>query len=849
MLQPITFPSNYPTPCKSAVFEQQAEAIGFHDEFYRPPLTTTFRAGINQAGVHMLESTGSGNECTGVNDGSKNSVLVTYLSDAWARGAELFCEIDVRYIKKKDRGKGYIIFYEISNGKSHKVTKWVSARELVFLGAGALGTTEVLLRSQRYGLCTSPLLGHRLTGNGDMLAFAYNCDREIGSIGHESSESMDARSCGPTITSCIDMRGPKNAKNVRDGYVIQDGAVPEALGPVIQGLIETQTTTLPSRSFNHGRKLLDRLRSWILGPYAKDGSVRRTLVFLTMSHDEKEGAMTLANDTAYLQWSGIGNKTRSANIDSVLLEMTENLGGKLVKAPCITVHPLGGAVMSNDETGLGGVVDHRGQVFAGKGDTVHEGIFCVDGSVIPTSLGVNPCATITALAERSCDLIMKERGWTADESSNGILNLPKKQPIQKPGETQPPGGIKDLMEGVQFVEVMSGHVHLGSKIPDFEAAERMSKVASSSARVTLTVDARRVSEDSYQGMPQGTFACGAISQDPLLVTGGTVEFFTPDKRVADAVNLVYKLDLLSTDGARYGFHGYKRLDSTAAFSVSKTWGATTTLLTTITGPDGSLVGRGILHLSLYDFFSELWSLRSHLAISAVSDFQAQARFLGFFARNIASYMFSPFRQLRYPSPPDDISGYYEKPKPVVSTLTAEDGVEFPIKLWHPPSSTPQKSTPIVLIPGSSVDEQIFSLPTISTNTIDYFTSLGHRCYVPVLRFGKGREARRGDTAYDARLDVRAAIQHIREREQGRKIYVIAHCLGSIATGIALLTGDVEASWIKGMTCSQVFINLIFSPDNDFKARHPLLIKTYKVGLSILSLSRSRSKAYKDKRRY
>lgn len=75
----------------------------------------------------MLESTGSGNECTGVNDGSKNSVLVTYLSDAWARGAELFCEIDVRYIKKKDRGKGYIIFYEISNGKSHKVTKWVSA--------------------------------------------------------------------------------------------------------------------------------------------------------------------------------------------------------------------------------------------------------------------------------------------------------------------------------------------------------------------------------------------------------------------------------------------------------------------------------------------------------------------------------------------------------------------------------------------------------------------------------------------------------------------------------------------------------------------------------------------------
>ena len=221
-----------------------------------------------------------------------------------------------------------------------------------------------------------------------MLAFAYNCEKNIGSVGRESSEKMDARSCGPTITSCIDMRGPKHAKNVRDGYVIQDGAVPEALGPVIQGLLETQTTSVPSRSFNHGRKLLARLKSWIWGPCIKYSSVNRTLVFLTISHDENEGTVTLDDDTVCLQWSGIGSKTRSANIDSVLLEMTDNLGGKLVKAPCITVHPLGGAVMSNDATGLGGVVDHRGQVFAGKGEKSHEGIFCVDGSIIPTSLGM-----------------------------------------------------------------------------------------------------------------------------------------------------------------------------------------------------------------------------------------------------------------------------------------------------------------------------------------------------------------------------------------------------------------------------------------------------------------------------
>jgi hypothetical protein len=37
----------------------------------------------------MHASTGSGNDTTGVNDGSKTTTLVTYLSDAWNWGAEM----------------------------------------------------------------------------------------------------------------------------------------------------------------------------------------------------------------------------------------------------------------------------------------------------------------------------------------------------------------------------------------------------------------------------------------------------------------------------------------------------------------------------------------------------------------------------------------------------------------------------------------------------------------------------------------------------------------------------------------------------------------------------------------
>ena len=62
-----------------------------------------------------------------------------------------------------------------------------------------------------------------------------------------------------------------------------------------------------------------------------------------------------------------------------------------------TAHILGGCRIG--ATPEEGVVDLQGQVFG------HPGLYVVDGSVIPVSLGVNPSLTITAVAEYLMSLV------------------------------------------------------------------------------------------------------------------------------------------------------------------------------------------------------------------------------------------------------------------------------------------------------------------------------------------------------------------------------------------------------------------------------------------------------------
>jgi choline dehydrogenase-like flavoprotein len=178
VLQPEEYPAEWPQLPKAKLLQKQAERMKMSDKFKKVRQTTRFVNGPNSVGVEMKPSSLTGQDTTGVNDGSKNSTLVTYVADAWNWGAEIFCECEVRYIEKDGKDEGYRVYFAwhgrnrgLFKANLHDDLMWVHAKKAVFLGAGAIASTEILLRSKAMGLKMSDMVGQNMSGNGDMLAF------------------------------------------------------------------------------------------------------------------------------------------------------------------------------------------------------------------------------------------------------------------------------------------------------------------------------------------------------------------------------------------------------------------------------------------------------------------------------------------------------------------------------------------------------------------------------------------------------------------------------------------------------------------------------------------------------
>jgi cholesterol oxidase len=134
-------------------------------------------------------------------------------------------------------------------------------------------------------------------------------------------------------------------------------------------------------------------------------------VFLMLGRDAADGQMRLTPVFGCfdIRWRKSDSARLFDGMREVAGELARAAGAKsffaLDAGPLgkfITVHPLGGCPMSDDPSR--GVTDDRGRVHG------YPGLYALDGSIVPTALGVNPSKTIAALAERGVEHLLRDRG-------------------------------------------------------------------------------------------------------------------------------------------------------------------------------------------------------------------------------------------------------------------------------------------------------------------------------------------------------------------------------------------------------------------------------------------------------
>jgi cholesterol oxidase len=372
------------------------------------PVVVGFEATVNPAGVAQPACTHCGDCCGGCNVGAKNTVALTYLPDAARHGAEIFTHAKVRHIAKVPEGRWSVQFDRQDGGAAASGT--VTA-DIVVLAAGTLGSTEILLRSRERGLAVSDRLGRSFSANGDIIAFGYGAKLPVNAIGVGHPAKVDGLDVGACVSGQIEI---VDQDDLAKSLTIQEGVMPSALAPL-----------LPALFIPNGR-LLGALKSLIAGVYK--GPFASLQTFFAVSHDSASGRLVLEDDRLALSWPGAKDEPVYARLDAALEALVGQAGGSYVKNPLAgtmmgqqpaTAHPLGGCGMGRERGD--GVVDHKCRVFdadarAGAAD-VHDGLYVIDGAIMPRSLGVNPLLTITALAERAMLHLAADRGLSFDDAA------------------------------------------------------------------------------------------------------------------------------------------------------------------------------------------------------------------------------------------------------------------------------------------------------------------------------------------------------------------------------------------------------------------------------------------------
>ena len=318
---------------------------------------------------------------------AKNTLVKNYLYLAERMGVSVFSETKATLIREATDG-GYLIETVSSTAMLKRRPRTFKATRLV-LSAGVLGTLSLLLRCRAEGTLTrlSPMLGCRVRTNSESLTGATARDKGVD------------YSRGVAITSSIYPDAVTHIEPVRF----------PAGSDLLGFLVATRFT-------ENAPALLRRLK-WLAGIFRHPlsslrflwpfGWARRTIILLIMQSLDNSVRVyrkrrwwwpfypTLISRREHGREKVPACIPQAQAATRVLAEkmtgVPQNAINEVLLDVGTTAHILGGCVIGPNSQK--GVIDGCNQVFG------YEGLYVVDGSMLPANLGVNPSLTITAMAE------------------------------------------------------------------------------------------------------------------------------------------------------------------------------------------------------------------------------------------------------------------------------------------------------------------------------------------------------------------------------------------------------------------------------------------------------------------
>jgi cholesterol oxidase len=333
----------------------------------------------------------------GCRNNGKNTLVKNYLYLAEKLGVQVFPETTAKLIREKSVGGGYQIDTVRTTSFLSKGDKKTFQAYNIILSAGVLGTLDLLFRCREKGTLNrlSPMLGQRVRTNSEVVTSVTSKSKEIDfteGIAITSSIYPD------DVTHIEPMRYPDGSDALNSIMTLLTGEGNRMtrplkwLGNVFRhpieffktlwpfGLISRTTIFLVMQTVDNSIRMFRKRRWWL--PFTKK----------MVSTPEKMRKRV----PAYIQVAQDVTKRFAEKVNGV----PRNAVSEVLFDRGLTAHILGGCVMGSDPEN--GVIDGQNRVYG------YEGMYVVDGSMVPANLGVNPSLTITAMAEHAMSHIPKK---------------------------------------------------------------------------------------------------------------------------------------------------------------------------------------------------------------------------------------------------------------------------------------------------------------------------------------------------------------------------------------------------------------------------------------------------------